>query len=592
MEPNTKNVLAGAAAVAAAALVGCATTSSRRFPLRDTLWVDPDANTLARTPASYFSGINADASDQVFLRPLSRALTLPMTEEAWNVNSVDEVPNSSWFTNRIGFFPMTPVEVARGACRDAPPLDPNTGPWMVTGSKGDGVHPGFQIRAADGRRYLLKLDGESQPLQATSGDVIGSRLFHAAGYFTPCNEIVFFPEELLQIAPTATIQTDVGRKVPLTQAHLELLLRQAWRRADGTIRAMASRMLPGEPIGPFRYEGTRPDDPNDVVPHQKRRELRGAKLLAAWINRGDMREQNTLDMVVEAEGRRFVRHHMLDWSDALGSGWREERITRRLGTGATGHLDLDHVLVDVVSLGLYPRPWNHATLTPEAESFPYFSADGFAPESWRGGYSNPAFVEMTMRDALWAARIIARFSDEHMRAIVAEARLEDQRAADYLVATLAARRDTILRHYMARGSSLADFTLEPRSPDGRQSFCFVDLAVRARSADPAATFYKVRLRGGARIDRTLGWRHFHPDPAHPERSCVALPLARVRPSDLAAPNAPDDDPHRYAVLDIYSNQTSRRHATALVALHLYDLGPSRGFRLVGVDRPASLADPP
>ena len=36
-------------------------------------------------------------------------------QQAANVNSLDEVPNSTWFTSRIGLFPMTPEQVISDA---------------------------------------------------------------------------------------------------------------------------------------------------------------------------------------------------------------------------------------------------------------------------------------------------------------------------------------------------------------------------------------------------------------------------------------------------------------------------------------------
>ena len=60
-------------------------------------------------------------------------------------------------------------------------------------------------------------------------------------------------------------------------------------------RAVAGRALPGTVLGGFRYHGTRPDDPNDVVPHEHRRELRALKVFGAWTNLVDMKAGNTLD---------------------------------------------------------------------------------------------------------------------------------------------------------------------------------------------------------------------------------------------------------------------------------------------------------
>ena len=125
-----------------AATSACLGEPIRRYPLRTPLWTDPDANPVSgKLEKEATSGLD-NMVDMTVLRPLSRALTLPLPSDAWNVNSLDEVPNSSWFTNRIGLFPLTPDEVGRGACGHDPDLDPARGPWIVTSGKPDGSNPG------------------------------------------------------------------------------------------------------------------------------------------------------------------------------------------------------------------------------------------------------------------------------------------------------------------------------------------------------------------------------------------------------------------------------------------------------------------
>ena len=99
-------------------------------------------------------------------------------QEARNVNNFDEVANSTWFENRIGLFPMSLEEVARGSC-PLPPPDPGEGPWVVTRAKTQGMNPGFFVKVPNGKTYLLKFDGMYRPTRATAADVIGSKFYHA-----------------------------------------------------------------------------------------------------------------------------------------------------------------------------------------------------------------------------------------------------------------------------------------------------------------------------------------------------------------------------------------------------------------------------
>src|ERR1019366_5337187 len=104
----------GVAALALSA-AGCA-ASPGRFPLRDPMLVDADLqwvsvpchressagdpNHMACAPAVYESPFAWYGIDNSIFRPLAGAFAIDPGGEATNVNSLDEVPDSAWFTNR------------------------------------------------------------------------------------------------------------------------------------------------------------------------------------------------------------------------------------------------------------------------------------------------------------------------------------------------------------------------------------------------------------------------------------------------------------------------------------------------------------
>lgn len=569
-------------ALASLFLAACA-HDVRRFELADPVWEDADRNHVPEKPSNYYSGLMGDGADMSLFHPLSEMSTVPIFGDAKNVNSLDEVPNSSWWTNRIGMFDMSPEEAARGACVGEP-LDPTQKPWTVIAAKPNGANPGFFIKAADGRRYLLKFDGPISPPRATAADVVGSKIYHAAGYFTPCNQVVYFDKDIFKIDPKATTENKYGEDEPIKPEDIDAVLGMAFRLKSGKLRASASAFVDGRPIGPFKYQSTRSDDPNDIIPHEDRRELRGARLFAAWLNHFDTREQNTLDVWTKQDGREFIRHYYIDFGDCFGSRWPRDAMSRRMGRSY--YLDFEHVGVDLLTLGLYPRPWNKVTINEEVDIFGYFGHEHFVASEFKGGYRNPSFARMGPRDAVWAAKIIQRFTEEHLRAIVKTAMLPDQRQEDFLVFLLMQRRKKILDEYLTQYVPLDHFQLVKRTPnDPRQSLCFEDLAVKEGLVDHKKVLYKFRFMGGEKLEDEIGWLQFKPDAEHPQRGCVMMPFGHKRPSEMAPEGAPDDHPLRYGVMRIFVHQKPSVPPTSSIELHMYDLGEQRGFQLVGIVRP-------
>ena len=222
-------------------------------------------------------------------------------------------------------------------------------PWRVFRSKIGGLTPGFQIIDGRGDRYVIKFDPVNVPELSSAAEIIGTKIFYAMGYNVPENYIVRVdPEEGLEIEPGTTLEDESGDETPLTRSFLRRRLRRVQRLPDGRVRVTASKYLSGQPLGPFRYYETRSDDPNDVIPHENRRELRGLRLFAAWTNHDDTRAQNTQDSWVEENGVHYIRHHLLDFGSMFGSGSVDLQLPN---LGFSYWLDLDEVKRNMVAFG-------------------------------------------------------------------------------------------------------------------------------------------------------------------------------------------------------------------------------------------------
>lgn len=451
MTPKTHTGIAwlGLAVGLAVGLVGCA-SKPISFEDAPVLWYVADRHDIPQPEPRQFAHIGYFTDILVFQR-LTRALEVRDLEPAHNTNALDELPNSTWFTNRIGVRTVTPQEAARGPIVVGPPVLP----LRIVSGKSGGRNPGFTVEDASGRKFIIKFDRMDNPDQQSGTDVIVSRLFWAMGYHVPQDTLLYFDRDDVSLDPEATLQPELGKERKMTPEDLDEIFAASPRQHDGSYRVVASQFLPGVPLGGPPAEGTRPDDPNDLVPHQHRRELRGLRVFSAWLNHTDIKEDNLLDMYVSEDGRQFVRHYLVDFGEALGAHRAE---FNRPEDGFEFIVDWEKQSLALLSLGFWERPWEAQVQTPWP-SIGMFSAEHFDPERWREAYPFWPFFEMTPADAYWAAKIVMRFDREILEAVVDEAQFSPEASA-YLVDVLLERARKVGVAYIESVTALDAFEID------------------------------------------------------------------------------------------------------------------------------------
>ena len=128
------------------------------------------------------------AFDNAVVEPIDRALAVPAPIPAQNVNALDEVPDSSWFDNRL-LRGLTPEEVRIGPLHNSAG---NLRPWKIVSTKSGGKSLGFVVEDTLGHQHLLKFDDPDFPEMKTAAGAIVQRLFWALGYPVPIDEVVTF----------------------------------------------------------------------------------------------------------------------------------------------------------------------------------------------------------------------------------------------------------------------------------------------------------------------------------------------------------------------------------------------------------------
>ena len=461
--------------IAAALLAVTPDAHARKFYNDDPLWRTPQPMNVPKAENRKLNDIY-DYMFMTFGKPGEKQLPgKPIPAGA--VNTLGEAPDSEWYTNRHLKKRMTIEELVRGPGNQNAPSTAK--PWRVTAAKSEGVTPGFTIKDANDRTYQIKFDTRDNFELATGADVMGSKFFYALGYNTPENYIVYFTPEQLQVGEKTMFTDYRGVERLMRQSDVSSVLNRMPTDSQGRYRAVASLFLKGKPVGPFRYHGTRADDPNDTVPHEHRRDLRGLRVFSAWVNHNDSKSLNSLDMLVEENGRQFLKHHLIDFSAVFGAEAFEPKSPR---SGFVPLFDWTSSAKNFFTLGLYTPDYMRAD-HPYVEEVGRLEAEKFKPEEWVGNYYNPAFANELPDDGFWAAKQVMAFTEPEVRAMVKTAQYTSEAGVDYLVKSLMQRREKIGRTYFNLVLPLDNFAVE----GGRLRF--EDLAVKYGFAQPQTYTY-------------------------------------------------------------------------------------------------------
>jgi len=497
------------AAVAALPETGAA-YSRTSAPLADSTWLDSDTYPIAQ-PADWEPGLWGYYLRECVFGPLEHAFDIPdkllfagrafgarTRREAVDVNAFDEVPNSTWFTNRNHVRSVPVSQLTLGPDSTSLPAKP----WTIKHAKHGGETAGFQIKDANGGKWLVKLYPRGYPQLSSGADMVARTLLHAAGYNVPHNECVRFRRSDLGIDPDLARGANGER---FTEANLDTMLERGAVLEDGSYSAIGSLFLSGHSLGSPSSRQRRPGDANDWYSHVNRRELRGLYVLFSWLGFWDTKDANYLDtFVATRDSSGHVEHYLLDVGSSFGA---QANGPKALWQGYEKFMDVGWITRRVVTLGFAVEPWRRAHQETGIPSVGNFESTVYQPEKFTE-WDNPMFRGMTDRDGYWGAKLVASFSDAQIAAAVDAAHYDDPRAREYLVRNLIQRRDKIARHWFGRVAPLDFFAV-----DG-EALRFHDLAVDIGIAGARGYDAEIESSGGGPRAR---------ERLHLERAQVPLP---------------------------------------------------------------------
>lgn len=385
-----------------------------------------------------------------------------------DVNALDHVPASTWYTPRLGYQDVSSQSLVRGPEKAGPPQKP----IKVTRAEPGQKIPTFMIQDARGYEYQLKFDPPESAEVGTAFHWIVNQIFWGFGYNVFENYLFFFSDSDIEISEHPDVD----------QTAVNFALWNASLTDDGRYRSIASLTPAGTPLGPVPARGTRKGDLNDVIPHENLRVLRALKVFSAWVNQTDIRTDNILDVYEGAPGEGYTRHYFQNFGGALGQHGLNNRWK---WAGFEHFFSWPDMAKNLVQLGIPVKTWEK-TDSDRTDPEAYFRADIFEPAEWKETVHFYPIQKSLPDDHYWAAKILSALTPEHLKALFKEVDLSKETYQDYLIETLLKRQDKLVRHYFSAVSPVEFVDFQDRS------VMLADLA-RKTFSDLGSTAYQIRF---------------------------------------------------------------------------------------------------
>jgi hypothetical protein len=394
-----------------------------------------------------------DGAANLFAKPGERhpeSVVIP----AMGVNTLGEPLEGAWYVPRHIRKRMTAEELTRGPNKGGPPLRDK--PWQVLMVKRYDVRPGLLIADSRNQPYLIRVDVLNEPEMSTGATMVVANIYHALGYWVPENYIVEILRSDLKASPDGKDINAVGESTKLMEEDIDLFLARARAEKGGQYRVVATKVPAGKALGPISFTGTRSDDPNDLFPHEHRRELRALSVLAGWLGQNWISSSATLDFLVEENGINHVRHYFADFFASLGSGWLRAKEARE---GSELLFDWNRGFRNFLGFSIYSPSWQRSKFS-RARGTGRFEYENFDPRLWVPNIYLPPISNALPDDRYWAAKQVMAFNDDDIRALVKAGQYSDPRAADWLSECLVRRRDKIGKAFFTDVLPLDEFKIE------------------------------------------------------------------------------------------------------------------------------------